>query len=413
MRPVRRPIRTCTLLVLVCSAIAVIFAAPANAGTVPFPRTDIMFVFDTSGSMDDALEEAQEEMHEAMAQIAKSMPDVQFGLSQVRDYGGTEYDEEEGTLPWRLDVPISADRGAVDAAIDGLAANGGGDLPEAYGRALWEADTNPGVGWRADARHLIVLIADNVPHDEELNEGIPEVDWYIDSPWSTGPELVQTAGVPGTQLTATTDLDWQAVLQKLAGDGKPLEFVDYRGETELLPYWENWAGRTGGEAVFANTGELVVKLVGLARAGSAASACRSVRGGVGKRLLASLKCVGAKTWLETRCAVQLTLGKALKALSTAKGLLKVSKVRKEWRSVARLVNAIKRAKFSKSAPKGFRSGPEVIATLRKVDSAADLVRVLPGLAKAVSRQDFRRIAVAVGEVAGARACVDALLSATA
>ena len=65
----------------------------------------------------------------------------------------------------------------VLSTIGGLTIGYGGDGPEAYSRALWETDTNPTVGWRSGARHEIVLIADNVPHDVNLNEGLPESEW--------------------------------------------------------------------------------------------------------------------------------------------------------------------------------------------------------------------------------------------
>lgn len=394
------------------AALAMLFPAVAHSGTIPYPQTDIMFVFDTTGSMEDALDEAKQEMATAMVQIASSLPDVRYGLSEVRDYGGSEYDEENpDDLPWQLGAAIGADPSVLAAALNGLEASGGGDTPESYGRALWEAATNPRVGWRPGSRHLIALIADSVPHDDELNQGIPEFDWYEESPWDTGLEFRDPAGIPTSQVTPATDLDWQSVLQQLAANGKPLQFVNYQGSTGLLPYWENWAGRTGGRAVYADAGELVSDLVGLAAAGGVAAACASVDGSVGKRLLASLKCAGAKTWLEAKCGVELTIGKAVKGLSTAKGLLKVSKVKKAFRPLARLVNHIKSAKFKKNAPKGFRSWREVIDKIDKAETAWDLVEVLHGVSRAVSPKDFRRIALDIGDVVSARACVEALLSA--
>jgi hypothetical protein len=397
--------------VLLCAIAAlVLLAAPARAGSIPYPHTDVMFVFDTSGSMSDALGEAQEEIRDAMTQIASNLPDVQYGLSEVKDYGGLEYDEENpDDLPWQLDVAITPDQAAVAVGVESLYADGGGDDPESYGRALWEAASNPTVGWRVGARHLIVLIADNVPHDDDLNSGIPENDWYEESPWDTGTEFTSVAGVPGSPLTPTTNLDWQAVLQQLAIGGTPLEFVDYEGPSGLLPYWENWAGRTGGQAGFADAGQLVTQLVGLADAGGTASVCASVSGSVGKRLLASLKCSGAMTWLEVKCGVELSITKALKGFAATKGLIEISKVKKKWRPLARIANRIKQAKFSSHAPKGFRNGPEALETLSKAKNVWDFVRDLRGLSKAVSPSEFRAIALLVGDVAGARSCVEGLL----
>ncbi|MGN6275524.1 MAG: vWA domain-containing protein [Solirubrobacterales bacterium] len=376
-------------------------AAPAH--------TDIMLVFDTSGSMEGALSEASAEIEEAMAEVDSRLPDVAYGLAEVRDYGGSEYDEEEfEDLPWKLDVPITSDRNAVTTAIDGLDAHGGGDEPEAYGRALWETDTNPQVGWRPGATHLIFLIADNMPHDNDLNDGIPTTDLVEPSPWDTGEELPEAAGVSGTVWTPGTNLDWQAILQQLAADGKPLEFVDYQGASEYLPYWENWAGRTGGEAVLADAGEFVEKFVGLTT-DATRGPCAPVTGSVGKRLVASLKCSAAMTSLEVQCGVELSLGKVLKGLVLAKGLIDLRKVKKAYRPLARLVNTIRSAKFLRGAPAGFRTPEQVLSKIGHVKDVIDLIRLLPEIAKSVSRADFKQIALEIGDLAGARACVKGLL----
>lgn len=236
-------------------------AAPAQADTPV--HTDVMFLFDTTGSMGGAITEGQEDIQEAMAQISASVPDPQFGLAEVSDYdevsnpGGFEYAIGEGLPPWTLHTGITSNQSLVTQDLLELEAYGGGDLPEAYGRGLYETDSNPSVGWRPDARGIIVLIADDVPHDNDLNEGIAEEFWVTPSPFDTGVD-------PGPDNTVGTsdDLDWQdTVLPKLIGDGRPIEYVDYFGEEEYVPYWENWTGRTGGSVIQAGEGELGAKLV--------------------------------------------------------------------------------------------------------------------------------------------------------
>ena len=73
---------------------ALLLVLPSSAGAAPPAHTDVVFVFDTSGSMEDALEEASDEIQQAMTQIGAALPDAQFGLAEVRDYGGSIYDEE-------------------------------------------------------------------------------------------------------------------------------------------------------------------------------------------------------------------------------------------------------------------------------------------------------------------------------
>ncbi|HEY0392215.1 MAG TPA: vWA domain-containing protein [Solirubrobacterales bacterium] len=256
------------VFVLGVAALVLTLPSPAKAATPA--HTDVMFVFDTTGSMGGAIDEAQAEIQEAMTQIGASLPDVQFGLSEVSDYndvvnpGEFEYGIGDGFAPWTLHVPITSNQSAISAALLGLEANGGGDSPEAYGRGLFESDANPAVGWRPGARGVIVLVADDVPHDNELNEGIPDSVWY-EAPFVTGVD-------PGADNTVGTadDLDWQGVLQRLVADGRPLEFVDYHGQPAYFPYWQNWTARTGGGAVEAGEGNLVAQLVELVKAGAGA-----------------------------------------------------------------------------------------------------------------------------------------------
>jgi hypothetical protein len=251
--------------------------APAAADADTPAHTDVLLVFDTTGSMGGALTEAKKEIQGAMAQLSASLPDVQFGLSEVSDYDEVlntnftfEYGIGEGFQPWTLKVPVTPNQALVSGALQGLSAEGGGDNPEAYGRALYESTANPAVGWRPGARGIIVLIADDVPHDDELNLGIPQELW-AQSPFNTGVD-------PGADNTVGTadDLDWQAVLNRLATDGRPLEYVDFRGKPAYLPYWQAWVGGTGGTVISAKGEEdLGSKLIEAVKFGATLPACPS------------------------------------------------------------------------------------------------------------------------------------------
>jgi hypothetical protein len=234
------------------------FAAPAEATLAP---TDVVFVFDTSGSMAPALSEAKAEIQEVMSRLQGSISSAQFGVAEVRDTG----EEESGSYAWKLDQSLTLNASAVSEAITTLTAFGGGDGPEAYGRALYETDTNPSVGWRPGARHLIVLIADQVPHMLDVNEGINEGFW-LSNPFSTGEELEAQAGISQTQWSPGVNIQFKEDLKRLLADGKPLETVDYHStSTNYIHYWEYWAGLGGGSAVEASEAgkELAGRLIGL------------------------------------------------------------------------------------------------------------------------------------------------------
>jgi von Willebrand factor type A domain len=262
------------ILGVLAVALACLAAGTTSAVAATPAHTDVMFLFDTSGSMGGELEEAKEEMLKVMSAVNAKLPDVQYGVAEVEDYPFEEdLNEEEVAAseekPWKLDQALTSDLSAVQKAIEPLHAGGGGDAPESYGRALWETDTNPTVGWREGAQHIIILIADNVPHDENLNEGLPESVW-VENPFNTGKELPGKWAIPGTQWTSATNLDFQSIASQLTTDGKPLEDVDFSGEAGYLPYWEYWAGLSGGHALGASEKELAAKVTTLIETGATA-----------------------------------------------------------------------------------------------------------------------------------------------
>jgi len=261
--------RFAAVLSVLMLAAGVSAVGPATAGAA----TDVMIVFDTTGSMGKALTEAKMEIQEAMAQLSASLPDVRFGLAEVSDYdevnnaGPFSYGIGEGFAPWTLHTGITPNQDQVTSALLKLEADGGGDGPEAYGRALYETDVNPAVGWRPGARGVIIVVLDNLPHDNDVNEGIPE-EAKIGTTYDTGVD-------PGRDNTVGTadDLDFQStVLQQLKSDGRPIGVVDYVGGVSgYLPYWEYWAGLTGGSTLDGETGFLGKEIVELTKKAAAAA----------------------------------------------------------------------------------------------------------------------------------------------
>jgi hypothetical protein len=279
---------------VLCLAILTILgpATERASASAPPSATDVMFVFDTSHSMSSELAEAKEQIQSVVAGLSATLPNVAFGVSRVEDVPGwtnTGWAKEpsEAELAantekaWQLMQPISTDAAASVTAVDALQSGAGEDDPEAYGRALWEADTNPGVGWRPGAHDEIVLIADNVPHDPNLNEGIPQTDWAVnpetndyENPFDTGTETPGRVGIPGTRWEPGTDLQIIPVAKRLAADGRPLEEVQFfGGESGYLPYWEYWAGLSGGRALEGVSGELASRLTTLIEGSACAAKC--------------------------------------------------------------------------------------------------------------------------------------------
>ena len=254
--------RTWTRRALTCGLAAVAMAAAAATPAGAVSKADVLFIFDTTGSMGGALEGAKSQMLSVQDRIRAEIPDVQFAVAEHKDYPFDPYGDPTD-FPWKLRQPVTSDAGAIQAAIEPMSAEGGNDSPEAYAGALHQADVDPAVGWRSGARRLIVLIADDVPHDHDLNEGIPEEVHYYDSPWDEGADPG-----PDGQLDTADDLDWQPLLHELADHGIPLMYVDFNGDEGYLPYWKIWAGITGGTAQMANDETFADTLVELTKLGA-------------------------------------------------------------------------------------------------------------------------------------------------
>jgi hypothetical protein len=273
------------LLLAVATPLAIGFGpGVAPAGAAAPEKTDIMFVFDTSGSMGGVLQEAKEGIKKVIEETRATLgPNTAYGVANVEDVPGyvsgeTEFSpqseesyETDAEKPWHLWQSVTTEVPKVEEAIEKLSGDEGvehygGDGPEAYGRALWETDTNPQVGWREGARHEIVLIADNVPHTPNVNEGIPPEFAFTEplndgvEAWpNTGEEPGGRFGIADTQWVPGDSLEFHKTLEMLDVDGKPLAMVDYFHTTEeekenYIHYWEYWAKQTGGEALQAKEG---------------------------------------------------------------------------------------------------------------------------------------------------------------
>lgn len=149
-----------------------------TTGPSPVPKLDVALVFDVTGSMGDEIDEVRRRAQDTVHSVRELVPDTSFAVASLADYpfvegggGGlldflgnlVEYGDS-GDYPWRVDQDITADVARIQTALDGLQLLSGGDIPETYLRALEEAR---GLGWRADARRILILFGDSYPHDPD------------------------------------------------------------------------------------------------------------------------------------------------------------------------------------------------------------------------------------------------------
>jgi hypothetical protein len=207
-----------------------------------------MFSFDLTGSMGGIISTAKAEAIDIMAAIQTALPDseVRFGVTSYMDYPdyytscgySAEYGYAGGgcgDYAYNLDQGLTSDTTAVAAEINGLIIGCGSDGPQDYTRIFYEsyADSD-NIGWGEGVK-IWINFGDNVPHDCDLNEGVPGTS----GSFSTG-------GDPGRDEVMGTadDLDLQTVLAEMAENN--IILMELHTTSSYNDHWTHWTELTGG-----------------------------------------------------------------------------------------------------------------------------------------------------------------------
>lgn len=128
---------------------------------------DIVFVVDTTGSMGGVIAQVRAELATLVNQLATTTNSFRVGLVSYRDFPqrtGSSID-----YPSRVDLAFSDDLAAIQAAINTLTANGGGDFPETVFSGLATAIDFP---WRPGVTKVALVIGDAPPLSPEPISGL-------------------------------------------------------------------------------------------------------------------------------------------------------------------------------------------------------------------------------------------------
>lgn len=225
------------------------------------PTADVVFAFDLTGSMSGIINTAKVQSTNIMNMLITNYPTVSFnfGVMSYMDYPDTYSScgytatygsSSSGDYAYSLDQPLTSSTSAVSTAINGLSLGYGGDGPQDYTRIFYESYADSNVGWRTGAKRLLVNFGDNVPHDCDLNQGVPGTSGTL----STGKD-------PGRDeiVNNADDLDLQSVLATMASNGVTL--LECHTTTAYNNYWTYWTGLTGGNVYITSSGTLVNDVV--------------------------------------------------------------------------------------------------------------------------------------------------------
>jgi hypothetical protein len=163
------------------------------------PELDVLYLVDTTGSMGHAISSLQDHLVELFGATEAMTGSARYAVASFEDFP-LEAMGDPVDRAYELHLPLSSDREAIIAAIDGLTdADGepighGGDAPETGYEALYQAATGAGcdanvdgdlddseagdlpatpVGWRPGSRRVVVLVSDAPFRDPDRGDPAP------------------------------------------------------------------------------------------------------------------------------------------------------------------------------------------------------------------------------------------------
>jgi hypothetical protein len=128
---------------------------------------DIVFSFDTTGSMYPCLAQVRREIAATAKRLFNDVPNLRIGLIAHGDY----CDERSTYVTKHLQ--LTSDPEAVSHFVNHVSSTGGGDWPECYELVLHEAHSV--VQWRPDSKRVLAVIGDAIPHPPAHNP--KRLDW--------------------------------------------------------------------------------------------------------------------------------------------------------------------------------------------------------------------------------------------
>lgn len=214
---------------------------------------DFVFAIDSTGSMWDDIDAVKSSSIELVDTLLTDIPTARIAVIDYKDIPQSPFGEP-ADYPFRVLTDFSTDRDAIVAAIQGLSAGGGADMPESVYSALMGAlqGTQDHLGhslgaWRDDAEKVILLLGDAPPHDPEPVTGYT-LQSVRDAAVLVG---VPTSGMLKVENLASGEGGTQ-------GGGVAIYTLQIGNDSTARTMFEALAGGTGGQAFHAANASAVV-----------------------------------------------------------------------------------------------------------------------------------------------------------
>lgn len=125
---------------------------------------DLCFVVDTTGSMEDDIDNAKENMSKILAQLSEKSASYRVALIDYRDFPDRSGSDEDYAA--RVQLKFSENADTITKAINGLTLGDGGDNAETVYSALMKAVE---LDWNPASQKVIIVLGDAPPLDPEPN----------------------------------------------------------------------------------------------------------------------------------------------------------------------------------------------------------------------------------------------------
>jgi len=180
---------------------------------------DILFSFDTTGSMYPCLTQVRNKVSETVKRLFKDIPNLRVAIIAHGDYCDgpraiTKFD-------------FSDDPKAICKFVETVRATEGGDTPECYELVLHEARS---LSWSAGKNKAVVMIGDDIPHPPSYPQNTKKLDWKNEA------KLLVEAGIHVHAVQALARTHATSFYEKLADTtgGCHLELHQFAHVTDLL-----------------------------------------------------------------------------------------------------------------------------------------------------------------------------------
>jgi Mg-chelatase subunit ChlD len=150
----------------------------------------VVFVVDSTGSMQVAIDAARDAIDEVATILAGVTDRLELGLVHYKDDG-------DMTDAADLLVPLTKDHQKVRDKLAKLTAAGGGDVPERIEAGIRVA-LGKATGWDKDKNRMLLVIGDAPPHPDAERGLLDLVQRAYTQPFATGKG--PTTGAPTTKL---------------------------------------------------------------------------------------------------------------------------------------------------------------------------------------------------------------------